>query len=189
MIECRIAANTVGAPVKVTVLVDGKLFKRTPFDSRASAEAALQHAGFAQVIGDVWKPMLSCAAYTASRRTSTAVHDRTIIHRLDRTKERLELLVVEDVEGFAFRFSLTGAPIGGMRYNCVPDPVMNILVGGLINVNAVGSWPTVEEAKAAGIAFLDRLMEVIPEDMLAVLLRIERIRRNARREEAGSDSA
>lgn len=188
MIECRVVHDAVGDPVKVDVVVDGKLLHRKGFDSMSSAESALQHAGFARSINDTWKPVLSFPSYTASRRTSTGVCDRTIVQRIDRTGARLELLVVEDAEGFAFMFHLSGTAMK-MRYNCVPDPVMSILVGGLININAVGSWTTVEEAKAAGLAFLDRLLEVIPEPILVVLLDIERERRHAGREEEGTDSA
>jgi hypothetical protein len=49
---------------------------------------------------------------------------------------------------------------------------VEILTNGLINVEAIGSWATVDAAMDCGLAFYKRVTELIPQEVLIAFLKL-----------------
>jgi hypothetical protein len=176
-----------GGGVLVRTFDGDEPISRRQFSTAVEAQAALRHAGFAEVNGR-WCAVLTSVPYVATHMASTmpikqarllTTIDSSFASRpwltdarrliLDKRDIELYLNVVEGVAGYAFKFSFDMLHIDANR-----DPVLALLTTELIAVEAIGSWPTVEEAEVAGRIFFKRVLELIPEETLLIMLHVLR---------------
>ena len=149
-----------GELVRVDMIVDGKVVNSTEYETEGAAESVLAHMGFAE-IGGRWLPIVFNSTYAA---TISLDRGGPPLARVSLTENgfSLYLEVVSVPYGYGFRFSL-GSWVDR-------DPIMEILTTGLVTVRAVGTWPSVDEARGAGFAFFRKVQELVGADLLVHLI-------------------
>ncbi len=145
---------------EVIIFVDERVANRKVYESFALAAGVLQHMGFAEFAGQ-WLPIVFNSTYAATIPTSRASGPMS---RLSITENgtNLYLEVASAPFGYGFRFSL-----GDWNF---PDPVVAILTTDLITVQLIGTWPSVDEARDAGLAFFKKVQELVGADLLMHLI-------------------
>jgi len=132
------------------------------FSTLSEATATLRYSGFIEV-NNRWVAVLTTVPYVATHVAKTTPITQELMLFNDDVK--LVMNIVEGVAGYAFKFAIDMLHLDGNR-----DPLMAILTSELVTVEAIGSWPTTDEAEAAGRAFFKRVLELIPKDLLLQLL-------------------
>jgi hypothetical protein len=143
---------------------NGAAIAKRQFASKDAAHAALRYAGFAEFNGS-WVPVVLGPNYAA---VSVVGVERIRQRRLlEFGGGSLVLDIVEAPRGYAFKFGFDILGLDQRR-----DPVVEILTNGLINVEAIGSWATVDAAMDCGLAFYKRVTELIPQEVLIAFLKL-----------------
>jgi len=167
-----------------------------PFESRSEAETYLSQAGYVPALAGSgraqyeWVPRKMGAFEAAHPTSSTPARSETLISFSGWCY--LALHVVRVVFGYGFRFALTGVrpeewgmtgTIDTDIFSDTQDPIFRILTTDMIRVRAVGTWPSIAAAERAGLDFFDSVKTLVGEELLHMLLTMEVLKNERRREE------
>lgn len=152
--------DSEGAKVKVAIYADERLYSSKLFDSRAAAWSALRYSGWIRTNGTMWSPALpSAPTYSATLYYGDPVSSDSMA---ELGIPDLRLHVVESPHGYAFRFAFDESR--------QKDPVTELLSGGLVKIECIGTWTALDAAKEAGLAFFKSVQQLVGSEVLVVML-------------------